>query len=284
MLLEQLSDGDNFTSNEKDIARFILNNIDDVGGMTSEQLANLSYTSKATVVRLCKKLGLKGYKEFKVKLIVEINQNKRINQMLANEPITNESTCQDIIGTLPILYDKAITHTRLSLNKDSLNRLSSVLKNSDKIEIYGTGISYMLAQTAAFKFATLGVECSAYESINAHALAAQKQKRTLTLLISFTGANRTVARIAEYLSKTTDNYVIGILGPYSGEIEQWCDEIIEIPNRDSSLSLDIITSFTAANYIMDIIFSLVLSSNYAEHLQTSIKTLKYESLLLNEKE
>ncbi|GGP08593.1 MurR/RpiR family transcriptional regulator [Oceanobacillus neutriphilus] len=282
MLLEQLKNEANFTNHEKDVARFILKHVEQACDMTSEQLAHASYTSKATIVRLSKKLGLSGYQEFRLKLVAEVNQNNRINQILANEPITDKSSYTDIIQTLPILYDKSITNTKLSLNRKDMNRINNFLKDVDCINIYGTGISYMLAQSAAFKFATLGIDCSAYESINAHSLAAKKEKKTISFLISFTGANRTVTQIAKYLQEATDNYVVGIMGPHCDKMKQWCDELIEIPNKDSLLSLDIISSFTAANYILDIFFSMILSKNYQDHVKSSIDMLKYGSLLLNE--
>lgn len=281
MLIQQLKEQENFTNHEKDVAGFILKNIDTVSDLTSEQLAKATFTSKATIVRLCQKLGLHGYKQFQIKLVAEINQNNRIHRLLANEPITNVSSYTDIIETLPVLYDKAITNTKLSLNKNTMNRIQNYLKNIETITMYGTGISYMLAQSAAFKFATLGIESSAYESINAHAMSAKKEKKTITFLISFTGANRTVTRMAEYLKQATNTYIIGIMGPHSEDIRQWCHEIIEIPNRDSLLSLDIISSYTAANYILDIFFSMILANNYQEHVQSSIKMLEHENLLLN---
>ena len=47
--------------------------------MSSVELAEVSFTSKATVVRLCKKLGLSGYQEFRLKLVEEINQKNSVN-------------------------------------------------------------------------------------------------------------------------------------------------------------------------------------------------------------
>lgn len=66
-------------------------------------------------------------------------------------------------------------------------RIDRLLREAECIDIYATGISYTLAQAAAFKFATLGVESSAYESINGHYLAARKHKKTVAFVISFTG-------------------------------------------------------------------------------------------------
>ncbi|MDE6950246.1 MAG: MurR/RpiR family transcriptional regulator, partial [Lachnospiraceae bacterium] len=72
MLLEKLEQGANFTNHEKDVARYILDHPDKAPGMSSAELAEASFTSKATVVRLCKKLGLTGYQEFRLKLVEEI--------------------------------------------------------------------------------------------------------------------------------------------------------------------------------------------------------------------
>lgn len=281
MLIEQLKDEKNFTNHEKDVAHFILDHIEKACNMTASQLAEASFTSKATVIRLSQKVGLSGYQEFRLKLVAEVNQFNRINRILANEPITDKSSYMDIIQTLPVLYDKAITNTRLSLNQNSINRINTFLKHVDAIHIYGTGISYMLAQSAAFKFETLGIDCSAYESINAHALAAKTEKKTLSFLISFTGANRAMIRTAEYLKKATNHHIVGIMGPYSDDIKPFCDEIIEIPNRDSLLSLDVITSFTAANYILDIFFAMILSNHYQDHVNSSLDMLKHDPLLLS---
>ena len=48
-----------------------------------------------------------------------------------------------------------MTNTRLSLDKNVMTRINNVLQRAECIDIYGTGISYALAQAAAFKFAEL---------------------------------------------------------------------------------------------------------------------------------
>lgn len=281
MLLEKLKEDVHFTNHERDVVHYILNHQEQVPSMSAGELARAAYTSKATVVRLCQKLGLAGYQEFKLKLVEEINQKNRIDRMLANEPVNGQSTYTDIINTLPVLYDKAITNTRLSFDKNVMIRINNYLQGAECIDIYGTGISYHLAKEAAFKFATLGIECSAYESINGHYLAARKNKKTVAFLLSFTGANRTVVRIARYLREATGNYVVGIAGPHGDTLKKWCHETVEIPNRDSLLSLDVISSFAAANYVFDVFFALCLARRYEEHTASSIEMLDHMHLLLN---
>ena len=120
VLLVQLKEMKSFTNHEKDIANYILAHMEQISDMSAGELAKSMLTSKATVVRLSQKLGLSGYHEFKLKLIAEVNQNERIGQILANEPITPNSSYSDIIHTIPGLYDKAVTNTRLTLNKGDM--------------------------------------------------------------------------------------------------------------------------------------------------------------------
>ena len=127
MLLEKLREEKQFTSHEKTVADYILEHLRQVPSMSAGELADASYTSKATLVRLCQKLGLTGYQEFKIRLVEEISQKDRIGRILANEPITGKSTYSDIINTLPALYDKAITNTRLSFDKNVMIRIHNYL-------------------------------------------------------------------------------------------------------------------------------------------------------------
>ena len=69
---------------------------------------------------------------------------------------------------------------------------------------------------------------------------------------------------------------------YHTELKKWCHEIVEIPNRDALLSLDVITSFSGATYILDIFFALLLSKRYEEHARSSMEMLNHLSLLWDE--
>ena len=278
MILEKLKRMEGFTHQEQAVARYILDHVEEIQQMSTEELARVSYTSKATVVRLCKKLEVEGYQELKLKLVSEMVQNIRVNQLLSKEPITEKSTFPDIIHTLPKLYDKAITDTELCMDRNVMIRICNRIKAADRIDIYGSGISYILAQSAAFKFATLGMECAAYESVNAHYLSAGKKKKTVSFVITFTGANKNMIETARYLKETTETYVVGIVGRHNEEIRKWCHEIVEIPSRDSLLSLKVITSFTATTYVLDIFFSMLLAQTYEKHVKSSLEMVCHETL------
>lgn len=259
MLLHDLREKEDFTNQEQSVADYLLDHLDQLESLSATALAQAAFASKATVVRLSQKLGLSGFQELKVKLLVEVNQQKRLGQLLEEEPVRADSTQEEILETLPHLYDKAFTNTKLSLSKSHLTRIANSLRTADRIDLYATGVAFHLTQAAAFKFATLGLEARAYESINSHYLAAKKEEKTVALVLTFTGANRQVIDMAHYLKETTSARVIGIAGPHHADLEVHCHDLVEIPNRDALLNLDVISSFAATNYVLDVFFALLLS-------------------------
>ena len=61
-----------FSNSEKEIAKYILNHGEEVLTMSVKELAKKTYTSPATIVRLCKKIGLEGYNDFKIKYSAQL--------------------------------------------------------------------------------------------------------------------------------------------------------------------------------------------------------------------
>ena len=71
-----------FTDSQQEVIDFIKNNEDKIIHMSIQDLAKKTYTSNATIIRICKKLGFKGYKDFKLSFIKEIESQKYIHQSI----------------------------------------------------------------------------------------------------------------------------------------------------------------------------------------------------------
>lgn len=168
MILEKLRERKRFTNSEKLIAEYVLKHPEQLYQLSVEELGKETYTSKATVIRLCKKLEVNSYQEFKRQVEFEYNELSRISSLLKDEPVDENSTYQDIVKVIPTIYDKSIVQTRLDLDQNKMIQVINRLSQAKCISIYGTGISYTIASQAAFKIMTLGKECDAHSGINEH--------------------------------------------------------------------------------------------------------------------
>ncbi|MFS4084566.1 MurR/RpiR family transcriptional regulator [Aerococcus urinaeequi] len=69
-----------FYNSERQIVDYILKNPTNIQNLTATELGSNSYTSEATVLRLCQKLDLSGYSDLRMTLIKEISEKDRLNQ------------------------------------------------------------------------------------------------------------------------------------------------------------------------------------------------------------
>ena len=274
MIINKLEEKENFTNNEKEIADYILKHLDEVHLLSAESLAKKAFVSKATVVRFCRKLGVKGYRDFQRSLDKEVEEMMKIKGLLSEEPVNSETKYDEIISIIPSLYERVIGATKLNLDTTVMEKIIEKLKNAKKIEIYGTGISYILAKLASFKFMTLGIESAAYDGLNEHyVISTEKGEKDMALIISLSGNNPYMIRIAEYLKKR-NVFVVGIGNGSSEEIKKACSEYIEIHAPNYILSFEMVSAFTGVNYVLDIFFTSLLVSNYYKNIDTSLEVSK----------
>lgn len=280
MLLDRLTDQKDFTSAEKHIADTILSNLETFANPSMEELAQLTNTSKPTIVRLCKKLNQNSYQQFRDTLSDEISELKRINTRISNEPITASTTYEDLNVILPVLYDSIISNTKIGLDKMVLSRVIKKINRANHVDIYGTGITHTAAELAAFKFSTLGIGCSVFSGVNEHyVMANQELSDTVSLIFSFTGGNSTMIDAACWLKKRKA-YTVGIGGNFFSGLRQSCTDYIDIqqPSSEKSLlGLEVLTAFTSINYIVDFLFTSLMVERYDRIVNASIQVAQHES-------
>lgn len=108
-VLARLAAGSGFTETESRLASFILSHADEVTGMSIDVLAKESFTSSATVVRLCKKVGTQGYRDMLVQLATDLEHDRMSQNMVdANAPFLEGEGVPAIIGNVAALYRRAV--------------------------------------------------------------------------------------------------------------------------------------------------------------------------------
>lgn len=274
MLIDKMRTLENLTVSERTIVDYILKNVNHLNTLTAETLAQETYTSKATVSRLCKKLGVKNYHEFRQGVVLESEEWFRIRSISSDEPVNQASSYDDIVKVIPALYDASIRKTKMDLDKNCILRISQRLKKAQNIDIYGTGIMYHTAQITSFKFLNLGKECSAYDALNEHyVFADRKRKQKLILVLSMTGGNVSMVKTAKIL-KGKGFFVVGIGGTQYNDLRECCHEYISVRAERELLNLDVLTYSTSINYILDILFLIAMTAEYDYNVLNAVNLKK----------
>ena len=193
---------------EKKIATYILDNPEKIIHNTINEVAEELNVADATVFRFCKRMGFKGYQAFKIALASEIMSpiqqiHEEINE-LDNEKSVAEKIFKSNIRTLE--------NTLQILEGDSIQKAVELILGANRVELYGTGGSAVIAMDAYHKFIRTGI--SAFAFLDSHfqlMSASQLTENDVAIVISHSGTNKDTIRILNTLNENGVK-TIGITG------------------------------------------------------------------------
>jgi len=95
-LIQQMKKQENMTERERDICNYILEHPELVETISSRELGHATFTSAASVTRLCQKLGVKGFPEFKMQFVREV-QNGQMEERQEKVTISERENVVTIV-------------------------------------------------------------------------------------------------------------------------------------------------------------------------------------------
>ena len=176
-----------FTAAEKKLADYILSAQDCISRMSISQLASACSVADATVSRFCRRLGYKGYPDFKL-AIANASIHRLEDNPLSGE-ITREDTLETISQKLLNASAMAMVQTREVLNLDAVAEAAAVLRESTSVLCLGQGGSMLIASEAAHLFSTISGKFRPVSDSHMQAMAAVMMEPTDSILFySYSGS------------------------------------------------------------------------------------------------
>ena len=260
--LNELKRMNKLTSTEQGIVNYILTNPEELEKISSRQLAELTYTSPATVVRICQKLGFSGYSEFKIKYLQEVNQTPRMDQINRTNPITSEDSLHRIVNKVAALEITAIEQTKKGIDLDQLNRVSELLNQATCIDFYAFDNNLHLAKNACSHFLYAGKQAVIHDSSNAQFMQAfASVEGHVAIIISRTGENPMLYRIANVLRERKIPLLVLTESRHSS-LAKISTEHLYLYNVHRFTDMGTILFQTSVQYLFDLLFAILFSRNF----------------------
>jgi RpiR family carbohydrate utilization transcriptional regulator len=183
---------------EQRVADFILKYPEELIHLTVTELAERTQTSESTVVRLCQKIGYKGYQEFKIMLARDL--------VGPTETVYEQIEPTDSLATLKAKVfqanAQALKDTIEVLSDEELQKAVTAIAGARRVEIYGIGGSGPLAYDAYHKFMKLGIPAVWLCDSDLMAMSSSLLlPGDVAIGISHTGASRDVCDAMELAQK-----------------------------------------------------------------------------------
>ena len=261
-----------FSESEKEIARYILNHGDDVLSMSVKEQAKNTYTSPATIVRLCKKIGLEGYNDFKIKYSAELQYDlHHSNRIDVNFPFEKKDTHPMICHKLASLSEEVIADTIKLIDFEQLEKIVDLLYQSHDIDIYGSGNSLLAAMSFQHKMMRIA------RNVNLKALHGEQvflsynsDEKRIAVIISYSGETHDLIQIAQILKeKKTPIIVLTSIG--DNHLSHYADYILNIGSREKIFTkIAPFASQVSMEYLLNVIFSCIFQKDYDQNTQNKI--------------
>lgn len=138
MLNKLYSNNVYLNNTEKQIFQYILENFKEIPKLKLSELSKNTFVSPNTIVRLCKKIGFRGFSDLKFYMLEEIYKSN-LNEITKK----NEDYPSNIISNL---------NKNISINsKEIFDKISRILFTRKKIYLFGFGLSSFSVKAFAKK-------------------------------------------------------------------------------------------------------------------------------------
>nr|MBQ4457210.1 MurR/RpiR family transcriptional regulator [Clostridia bacterium] len=263
---EALRKNESFSDSEKEIAEYILEQKDKILDHSVQDIAEATFTSTSSVVRLCRKIGLDGFKEFKIRYTAELE--RRIDQMEdinPDFPFEKNDTAFDIAQKMNVLMTNTInaSYDMITRNIKNLQNAARLINRSNRILLAGMGDSQLkgqVFQSNMMKINKIILMCNILGEQNS--LADIMTKDDCAIIVSYSGDTRLVYETVEVLKRRSVP-IIAITSNSGSMIGKAADIILEMPKKEEKWAKQAtFVSQVATEYYLNVLYSYIYVMDY----------------------
>ncbi|WP_165006927.1 MULTISPECIES: MurR/RpiR family transcriptional regulator [unclassified Enterococcus] len=270
LIEEKLAQQESMTTTEKRIADYLRRNLETAVYMTIEELAKATYTSHSAIIRLCKKIGFTGFKEFRFELGREVHQLiAQFNQTIdPNFPFTSEDHLQTIAKKMADLTIQSIKKAQLQIENQELGQLAEVLNQAERIFLFAKGDSQVTARKFQNKLVKLNkFLILAEEYSDSSWNAANLTAKDCAVFISYSGRIHHYERIMMYLSHVGTKTLL-ITGNERSEMAKQATFCLTVAQDEYDFAkVATFSSQVAFDYVLNTLFSVMYAQNFEENIR-----------------
>ncbi len=234
-----------------------------------KQIAAQAGVSEAMVVKITKKLGFAGYREFRTAL-------SRYNQLPTAEmhqELSTDDTSQEIIQKVFRTSIQALEETLAILDVEAFDRVADLIHVAGQRDFYGVGGSAQIARDVAHKFLRIGVRTNVYDDSHLMLMSAALLGKG-DVAVGFSHSGNTIAVVeAMQLARRNGAHTVAITNYNESMLAQNADVVLCSTAQGSPLMGENAAARIAQLNILDAVFVAVAQRNYGEAESNIKKTM-----------
>jgi len=230
---------------------------------TISELARGADTSEASVLRLCREIGIRGYRELRVALAAESGREQALSDTReVGGDIGRTDDLDSIIDSVTFADQQAIADTARTLDRRALARAVALVVAARRIDIVGVGASAVVALDLQQKLHRIGLIAFTWSDTHAALTAAALLGPPDVMIgISHSGATMdTEEAIAEAAGRGAAT--IGLTSVPKSPLALRVGVLLVTAARETTFRSGATSSRIAALSVVDVLFVAVAQRRY----------------------
>lgn len=252
-LLKISSIYNSLTKSEQKVADVVLQEPAAAVFYTITDLSEKAGVGETSVIRFCRKLGFKGYQEFKL----SVAQNLSTPSQNIHGDIEDDDELSVVVKKIGAINRQNIENTTTLLDEDSLRKAIAIIREAKKLYFFGVGSSGLTALDAKYRFMRLGYECAAENDAHIIAMnAALSQKGDVVVGVSTSGSTKDLVDAME-IAKGRGARILCLTSHARSPITQFADVVLLTASKESPLQGGSFSSKMSQIHALDVLSTAV---------------------------
>lgn len=233
--------------------------------MSITELSGKIDIAEATILRFCKKLGYRGFQDFKLSL------SQHIGSQATPELLTKGDKLMERTKT-------ALFKTSTLLDYEVIDKISQMIIDSDNVCVFGVGNSAVAPLFTSQRLIKLGINISfSSDSHVQNIVASNLGEKDLIILISVSGSTKDTIDVADIAVKRKTPVIVITNYPNS-PICKYATFVLASSGREAAYEGGTYCSIVSQMFILDIIIDTIVDKIGDLNLIESAKSVSNKSL------
>lgn len=259
------------------VARFLLLEANALENMSMQEVAEATFTSKATLVRVAKALGFSGWTAFHKAYVFERKETERLFEGVdTNIPFSKQDRTAQMRSHLAQIYMESVYLTNDLCEDAALEKAASILDESERIVVLGIGANRSLSRIFIQKMVKLGKRVDLCEPADARYFVNTLTFRDCAILISYSGMppqREPMALIP--LCQARGVPMIALTGRHDNVLRQSADVVLTIFSKEDWFAkIASYSSEVSILFLLDLLYSAYFARHYDEHLSYRMENVR----------
>lgn len=243
--------------------------------LSVQDIAEKTYTSKASLTRFAKELGFSGWREF-LKAFVEeqSRQESHYTDVDPNFPFHAGSSKKDIINMICSLQVESLLDTAdLLEDNDDLEKTVALMQNCKRLAVFGLNPNLSLAELFKRKMMSIGKQVETPTLGDIGLLATTLNRDDCAVVISYSGNNmaHTTMGIVPGLVKNQVP-IVALTSEGDNILRQQATCTFTISSREKLYNkISTYSTETSILFILNVLFSCYFAKEYEKNLKYKIE-------------